>query len=192
MDREVATTAYFFDFVAEMDRRKLINAAFFAFLRKVRDGRGEIELPWKEPGSPRDGISVEPSGDTTSVIARIGLRCGAARIDPLPTDDWRDIPAKFIGRELQLINAAEAFEGLRHRARTGEPPGGSRVVKVIWVHGFGGMGKSWYLHQARLQAGADVRALIVDWDSPFWHLPLMSEPRFATELFETIAHRLVH
>ena len=34
VDREVATTAYFFDFVAEMDRRKLINAAFFAFLRR--------------------------------------------------------------------------------------------------------------------------------------------------------------
>ena len=113
------------------------------------------------------------------------------RIDPLPSDDWSDIPARFIGRQLQLNDAAEALEGLHHRARTGQPPRGSRAVKVIWVHGFGGMGKSWFLHRARLQAGADVRALIVDWDSPVWRLPLMSEPRFAAELFETIAHRLV-
>ena len=113
------------------------------------------------------------------------------KIDPLPPDDWSDMPARFIGRQLQLNDFGEALEGLRHRALTGQPPQGSRAVKVIWVHGFGGMGKSWFLHRARLQAGDDVRALIVDWDSPVWRLPLTGEPKCAADLFETIAHRLV-
>ncbi len=113
------------------------------------------------------------------------------RIEPLPFDDWSDIPARFIGRQLQLNDVAEALEGLHHRARTGRPPTGSRAVKVIWVHGFGGMGKSWFLHRARLQAGTGLRALIIDWDSPVWRFPLTSEPRCAADLFETIAYRLM-
>ena len=101
------------------------------------------------------------------------------------------IPNRFLGRQLQLNDVAEAVQGMLYRARTGRKPDGGRAVKVIWVHGFGGMGKSWFLHRSRLQAGTDVRSLIIDWDSPVWRYPLMGEPRSATDLFEVIACRLV-
>jgi tetratricopeptide (TPR) repeat protein len=111
-------------------------------------------------------------------------------VEPLPRDDWSEIPERFIGRELQLNDVADAVQGLLHRARTGREPDGGRAVKVVWVHGFGGMGKSWFLHRSRLNAGADVRALVVDWDSTIWRHPLTGEPRCPADLFETIAYRL--
>jgi tetratricopeptide (TPR) repeat protein len=52
------------------------------------------------------------------------------------------------------------------------------------------MGKSWFLHRARLLKAAAVRALVVDWDSSVWRAPLTGEPRCAAELFEPIALRL--
>ena len=114
------------------------------------------------------------------------------RFETLPHDDWATvIPNRFLGRQLQLNDVAEAVQGMLYRARTGRKPDGGRAVKVIWVHGFGGMGKSWFLHRSRLQAGTDVRSLIIDWDSPVWRYPLMGEPRSATDLFEVIACRLV-
>jgi tetratricopeptide (TPR) repeat protein len=124
----------------------------------------------------------------------VGAEADAPRrpeVEPLPRDDWSEIPDRFIGRQLQLNDVADAVMGLLHRARTGEPPSGGQAVKVVWVHGFGGMGKSWFLHRARLQAGGAVQAVIVDWDSTVWRYPLTGEPRCAAEIFETIAYRLV-
>ena len=138
-----------------------------------------IKAEWDAKHAPRPvGVTAVPTGPDRP------------RIDPLPADDWNIIPARFLGRQLQLSDSADAVEGLLHRARTGEAPTGGRAVKVIWVHGFGGMGKSWFLHRARLQAGATVRSIIVDWDSTVWRAPLVSEPRCAGDVFEVIAYRL--
>src|SRR5262249_26663149 len=43
-------------------------------------------------------------------------------IEALPPDDWSDIPARFLGRQLQLADVADAVQGLLHRARTGQEP----------------------------------------------------------------------
>jgi hypothetical protein len=139
----------------------------------------EIKTAWDAKRAPKPVAAT----DSKLILVR-------PKIEPLPRDDWSDIPARFIGRQLQLNDVAEAVQGLLLRAKTGQEPSGGRVVKVIWVHGFGGMGKSWFLHRARLQAGSDVRAIIIDWDSTVWRYPLTGEPRLATDLFETIAYRL--
>ncbi len=140
--------------------------------------------------------SIKTEWDAKRAPRLLGAPASAAaverpKIEPLPWDDWSSIPDRFIGRQLQLNDAADAIEGLLHRAKTGEEPERGRGVKLIWVHGLGGMGKSWFLHRTRLQAGPEVRTLIVDWDSPQWRYPLSGEPRFVGDLCEPIAYRLV-
>ncbi len=152
----------------------------FSTLREFRERLEVIRAEWEAKQTPPPVIVSDEA---------ICLQRPA--IAPLPPDDWSVVPDRFIGRQLQLNDVADAVQGLLHRARTGQQPEGGRTVKVIWVHGFGGMGKSWFLHRSRLQAGADVRAAIVDWDSTVWRYPLTGEPRCADHLFETIAYRLV-
>jgi len=133
----------------------------------------------------------ERSGAGSTAAPRAAAEPERPKIDPLPLDDWANIPDRFIGRQLQLNDVADAVSGLLHRARTGQEPERGRAVKIVWVHGFGAMGKSWFLHRARLQAGPDIAASIVDWDSPQWRYPLTGEPRFVGDLCEPIAYRLV-
>lgn len=113
-------------------------------------------------------------------------------VKPLPPDSWIDIGQRFIGREGSLSDVADAVTGLRLRATGAVQPSGGQTVKLVWVHGFGGMGKSWFLHQARQQAEATgtVRTLIVEWDSPEWRDPLKGEPLIADDLFDVLAYRL--
>ena len=116
---------------------------------------------------------------------------------PHPVDTWReDLGSRFIGRERLLIDATEAARGMRHRFAEHREAPGSQGVKLIWVHGFGGMGKSWFLHRARLQAADTVpglQTLFVDFDarpSNAWRQPLSDLPRHAEDLYEPIAWRL--
>ncbi len=111
---------------------------------------------------------------------------------PYPDDDWQNISKQFIGREINLTDVKAAFEGIANR-KSGNTTSGSHTVRLIWVHGFGGMGKSWFLHQARLQAenrDPQLNSLIIDWDKPNWRQPLSSEPHKPKHLFEAIAYRL--
>jgi tetratricopeptide (TPR) repeat protein len=76
-----------------------------------------------------------------------------------------------------------------------DPDKGAPVsgFKLLWANGFGGMGKSWYLHRVRYSAEAqhpEVCSLIIDWDKPEWRTPLTGEPRSDTDLFDVIATRL--
>ena len=102
------------------------------------------------------------------------------KIEAIPGDDWSEIPGRFIGRHLELNDAADALRSVLGRTRGDHSPEITRTVRVIWVHGFGGMGKSsGSLHRARLQAGADVRALIIDWDSTiFWSISAHKQAAF--------------
>lgn len=65
----------------------------------------------------------------------------------------------------------------------GSPPSqsssGAAREQVSWHHGFGGMGKSWFLKRARLCAVEqfpEVVVAYVDWDKDAWRQPLDGPP----------------
>ncbi|HXU82058.1 MAG TPA: hypothetical protein VN914_11715, partial [Polyangia bacterium] len=117
-----------------------------------------------------------------------------AALPPLPADDWASIGRRFMGRRRQLLDAAEAVWGLVERFGTGRDGGDGHQVELIWVHGFGGMGKSWYLHRVRAEAEAAhpaLRSLVIDFDAPSpWSYPLIDRPKTPQELFDPLAFRL--
>ena len=110
-----------------------------------------------------------------------------------PSETFAHTQDLFIGREAELGVAADAVEGVIEKYRTGKIFSGAKGFRLIWAHGFGGMGKSWFLHRIRLQAEAahsDFRSIIIDWDKPEWLNPLPSVPKVAADLFELLAVRL--
>src|SRR5271166_2602878 len=131
----------------------------------------------------------------------VAEKTGAARpigdgrptcLPPLPEDDWLLYAPRFIGRELQLSDAAAAVRGAVAQA-SGAAFAAGEAVRVLWVHGFGGMGKSWFLYRAAEQArqtAPTIDIIRVDWDAPVWRQPLDGEPLSVPDLFMPIAWRL--
>jgi hypothetical protein len=71
--------------------------------------------------------------------------------------------------------------------------GEANAVRMIWIHGFGGMGKSWFLRyaaEAARRALPELGVLLVEWDSPVWREPLEGEPTVAADLCRPLAYRL--
>ncbi len=166
---------------------RILKGAF----RLERRSNAAYDQPLSLPEGWTKAISTKsPSpkskGKTAAVISRPDL--------PLhPIDTFLDTADAFIGRASQLGLAADAVKGLMKRFHTGEERLGSQGFKVIWTHGFGGMGKSWFLHRIRYQAEEQfpgIKSLIVDWDKREWLEPLKSEPRGAEEVFDLLAIRL--
>src|SRR5262249_21764477 len=72
-------------------------------------------------------------------------------------------------------------------------PDGAAKVQAIWYHGFGGMGKSWFLRRAILEAQKrlpSAKVALIDWDQPTWRHPLLQPPEMPKELLQPIAYRL--
>ncbi len=115
-------------------------------------------------------------------------------IPPHPDDPFPDTADAFIGRESLLGLATDTIDGLIERFHSKTSRSGGRGIRLISAHGYGGMGKSWYLHRIRCSAEAEhpkIRSLIVDWDKPEWLAPLTGEPRVPVEIFDLLAIRLV-
>jgi tetratricopeptide (TPR) repeat protein len=113
-------------------------------------------------------------------------------LPPPPEDDWATYTPYFVGRELQLSDAAAAVRGTIAQASASAFSGGE-AVRVLWIHGFGGMGKSWFLRRTAEEAVRRwpvIRVIRVEWDSPAWRQPLDGEPLSIADLFITIAWRL--
>ena len=99
---------------------------------------------------------------------------------------------RFIGREGLLAGVADALRGLACR-RAGEPVEGEARVQAIWYHGFGGMGKSWFLYRAMLETRERVpsgKIAFIDWDDTVWRYPLLQAPQVWKHLLEAIAYRV--
>jgi tetratricopeptide (TPR) repeat protein len=113
-------------------------------------------------------------------------------LSPLPKLDRTLIRKRFIGRERLLGRLEDLLRGLSERAK-GERSSGTAAVQLQWVHGFGGMGKSWYARRVFMAAEdheTDIQIAMVDWDSEKWREPLIEPPHSARDLFEPIARRL--
>lgn len=116
-----------------------------------------------------------------------------SQLPPHPDDPYKATGDLFIGRESELGVAADSVEGLMDLFRTGTASSGARGFRLIWAHGFGGMGKSWYLQRIRLLAEArhpEICSIIIDWDKSEWLSPLTGTPKVAADVFDLIATRL--
>ncbi len=103
-----------------------------------------------------------------------------------PNDDWAALYlSRFIGRERELLDTGAAMQAVAR--------GDANAVRMIWVHGFGGMGKSWFLRcaaETTRRALPELGVLLVEWDSSVWREPLEGEPTVAADLFRPLAYRL--
>jgi SIR2-like domain len=140
-----------------------------------------INKPFDKPAVPK------PRSDRQTPIEPQRPDVGAA--PELPTEELCE---RFIGRRGLLEDLGDALGGLEDRRR-GKRPRGAAKVQAIWYHGFGGMGKSWFLRRAILEAEEQlpsVKVALVDWDQPTWRVPLSQPPETPRELLEPIARRL--
>jgi tetratricopeptide (TPR) repeat protein len=112
---------------------------------------------------------------------------------PLPALDFDETVGKrFVGRRRYLSDFDDALRGLAARSR-GEASTGGALVQLIWCHGLGGMGKTWFLRQALLTArerSFGARLALIDWDEAKWRGPLTRYPENQRELYSPIAERV--
>ena len=114
-------------------------------------------------------------------------------IGPMPDLDFKaTVRQRFIGRERLLSDYEDALRGLIARFGGQDTVGGAKV-QATWYHGFGGMGKSWFLRQAILnteEKHPEVAIALIDWDNALWRSPLTQSPESPGDLFSPIAYRL--
>lgn len=154
----------------------------------------QIQAEWQQTLAQRTAAKTPPSDVAPPPAALLPCRPGS--LPAHPDDLFKMSAERFVGRESQLALGADAVRGLMQRFASGSPGAADHSVtdtQLIWAHGFGGMGKSWLLHQIRCQAESAhpaICSLIVDWDKPEWLAPLAGEPRTAEHLFHLLAVRL--
>jgi tetratricopeptide (TPR) repeat protein len=134
-----------------------------------------------------DQLLQKPSEPATEV-----LPVERPAVGDSPILDTSVLSQRFIGRQGLLDDLRDALRGLDSRSRS-EPTQGGAKVQAFWYHGFGGMGKSWFLRRAILEMQQRVpsaKVALVDWDLPTWRVPLTQPARTPNELLEPIAYRL--
>jgi tetratricopeptide (TPR) repeat protein/calcineurin-like phosphoesterase family protein len=89
----------------------------------------------------------------------------------------------FVGRSDLIARWRAALESLTRPSATG---------RLVWVHGFGGMGKtSLLLEYGRIaRERGDVAVGLIDWDVRDLHRPAQRPPHSPTELFDAVAYRI--
>jgi len=173
------------------------------------DERIKVDLDWHtepvdvkllQPFGPK-AKAPPPDALTKPVESIVAPRLVRPKLPPLPRlDDNAPVRHQFLGRHVMLNDVAEALRHLapkkrRKGATDGKngPKAPAANVKLIWVHGFGGMGKSWFLRRAMIEAQErfpKIRTALVDWDVQKWRAPLTERPVLSRHVFEAIAYRL--
>ncbi len=93
----------------------------------------------------------------------------------------------YIGRDREFDDACHAFAGLAGVA------GQSTPIRLLWVYGFGGQGKSWFLRRCTVEADqrfAGINTVFIDWDSDLFRRPLSYPPTNEQEMFDVIGYRI--
>jgi len=111
----------------------------------------------------------------------------------LPEINATAVNAKFVGRGRILEDFRTSLRGIVARGRQADPNLAS-VAQLFWLHGFGGMGKSWFVRRACVEAAGgpegSCRVGLVDWHPYAWHRPASTPPRDPPDMFDAIAYRL--
>ena len=201
-----------FDALLKWMRQVLARSGYRHFRLCLANERSEIQ----KQHPPEERIFAVPYGSGHADLAPflrtlvagkspvVALReASPARIDA-STDSYRpdvgtvpELPAeelreRFIGRRRLLADVGDALLGLEDRLQKKQTEGAAKV-QAIWYHGFGGMGKSWFLRRAILEAQSkfpSAKIAFVDWDQPTWRLPLLQPPETPKELLQPVAWRL--
>ena len=170
------------DVFHHVDARKVIDIAArnepFATLEHLRSLLASTAKEHEQTRAAQQGPG-EPATPIAAAVRPKDLR-------PLPEDDWSAMQLpRFIGRDRELVDAQVALNAVV----AGDPS----AARVWWVHGFGGMGKSWFLRRFGVDAARatpELGVLLVDWDSATWREPLTGEPASPADLYRAIAYRL--
>ena len=124
------------DVFHHVDARKVIDIAArnepFATLEHLRSLLASTAKEHEQTRAAQQGPG-EPATPIAAAVRPKDLR-------PLPEDDWNAMQLpRFIGRDRELVDAQVALNAVV----AGDPS----AARVWWVHGFGGMGKSWFLRR---------------------------------------------
>jgi len=127
---------------------------------------------------------------------------GAVVIPPTPAQK-RTVPpppnfeaddcyvTRFVGRENLLGALDDAMKGLTERAAGRAPSSYAANAQLFFLHGFGGMGKTWLVRRASIEAHKrGIAVAMIDWDDQVWRTPLTKPPVIPAEMFAAIAERL--
>ena len=139
-------------------------------------------------------LSVPPQAEPAQISTQIAKETTSPPSVLVPSDlgvsPQLDANARyitqFIGREIPLNDVKSAIAGLVSEPKHNGP-------RLIWLHGFGGLGKSWFIRRACMVGVENyprVRIGLIDWDSNVWRRPLNHLPLHAQELFDPIAYRV--
>ena len=137
----------------------------------------------------RERLKSVVEADQTTVAKSILTR---PDVGEAPEIDASQYAERFIGREGLLADLANAVHSLMERCQGRITPGQTKA-QAFWYHGFGGMGKSWFLRKALLQTINDLpsaKIALIDWDHPSWRHPLNQPPETIKDLLDPIAYRL--
>ena len=111
----------------------------------------------------------------------------------LPEINAASVNAKFVGRGRILEDFRTSLRGILARGKQTDLTS-TNVAQLFWLHGFGGMGKSWFVRRACVEAASGAegtcRVGLVDWHHYAWHRPASTPPRDPPEMFDAIAYRL--
>lgn len=159
-------------------------------------------IPFEDHGLPLLEKLREVAGAISPVVedvspeprtAQAGTPVAPDKIEPgrIPPPIFQaEVDRLFVGRQRPLADLMAALNSLKANEALEQFSGGNEV-RLIWLHGFGGMGKSWFLRKAYVEAmDRNIATALVDWYEAEWRLPLTDPPKNGIDVFRPIALRL--
>jgi hypothetical protein len=154
-------------------------------LSGVDQGTEPVAFPLARRHPPPLG---EGSPAPTLILPQSSAAPRRREITPCPVLDPAALFRRhFVGRSAELNDFNAALDGFLARQ---EAAGRRPETQLFWLHGLGGMGKSWFLRQAATEVGARAKVALIDWYLPEWHHPSQRPPGRPLEALDAIAHRL--
>jgi tetratricopeptide (TPR) repeat protein len=156
--------------------------------------RASTNGPDKRPQDSSGAASTAPRENATSRPADL-LKPSADILQALPEIDPQ---LSFVGREDLLRDFNAALKGILSNPIANEQEASGTEVRLIWLDGPGGMGKSSFLRRACLEATInstpELKVGLVDFDvfKPDWHRPAQPRLTDPRDLFAAIAYRIAN
>ena len=166
-----------------------LHTFFEQFAKFCNEQNSDTKLKTSEAQQDGQQPSVSARPDDSEIRSIIPRRQDMAIVQP---PNFAEIERDFIGRQVPLADIASAVSGLLN-AFSASGDSETQRQQLIWVHGWGGMGKSWLLrkaHSEALKADARLKVIVVDWDDPASGGLIGSTAICARDLFDVLATRL--
>lgn len=102
----------------------------------------------------------------------------------------------FVGRHTLLEDLHAILQTLLQSRAPSVLRGSGTSIRMLWVYGFGGMGKSWFLRKCCAEAeghgeiSSRLKIAVIDWHLQGWHQPASTPPDGPRDMFQAIAFRV--